>query len=286
MLNSGIWERVSGFIRISLIVLVAVGSLQSKEKKVLRDTHEMLDGILWMQTAPEFSMVTSGAYGLARIRLDAALQDANWSAALEQGGEYTDRPPAVILDIDETVLDNSPYQAQLILERILYSPATWLAWSDMASARPIPGAVEFIHYAQNRGVRVYLVSNRLAGQEKQTLANLEKVGVVLPEPTDSVLLLGERPEWSADKTSRRKWVTEGHRILLLCGDDLNDFVSTSGLSPRERNELAERYRSHWGSKWVVLPNPVYGTWERPLYPAGAADDVVLAAKRKALKGFR
>jgi acid phosphatase len=81
----------------------------------------------------------------------------------------------------------------------------------------------------------------------------------------NILSKNEREEWGSDKGSRREFIAARYRVVLIAGDDLNDFLSGSRLEPRERVALARRWRSNWGTKWIMLPNPIYGSWERSLY---------------------
>ena len=172
-------------------------------------------------------------------------------------------PPAIILDVDETVLDNSYYQARIILDREQYDPQTWNDWVREARATALAGAVDLTRRADDLGITVYYITNRDAEVEEATIRNLREEG--FPVSDGSVLTNGARPCWTSAKTARRAYVAENHRILMLFGDDLNDFLPARSLSVDEREELTERYRDRWGIQWFILPNPVYGSWERSLY---------------------
>ncbi len=225
-----------------------------------RTPHPTLQATLWVQTAAEYRALTEGTYNEATESLDGALADSTWTAAVEQTGEYAALPPAVIVDIDETVLDNSAFQARVIRQGGEFDPELWDAWIAEAAARPIPGALEFTREADRRGVTVFYVTNREQPQEAATRRNLEDLGFPLAAEVDVVLTRGEREEWESDKTTRRAAVATEYRILLLAGDDLNDFVDAR-ISRELREELVRRHEANWGEKWFVLPNPVYGSWE-------------------------
>ncbi len=248
-----------------------------------RDTHETLNGYLWVQTSAEFRTLVSTTYRGAQASLERALADPAWTALPDQPAAPAPRPAAVIMDLDETVLDNSPAQGQFILDRTPYVADTWGAWVETASAPALPGALEFIAFAEARGVAVFYVTNRDAGEEQRTIDNLIALGVTASD--DNVLVVGEQG-WTSDKTARRAYVASTHRVLLLVGDDMNDFVSTASLTPAERAALAREHADRWGTQWILLPNPQYGTWERALYPGVSGDDAVLEKKREAVKGFR
>lgn len=224
-----------------------------------------LNAVLWVQSAVEYWGVALQAYELASIQLERALEDPRRTAALEQrqrGSELADLPPAVILDVDETVLDNSPYQARLIEDRQQFGRGSWNRWSNEAAADPVPGALEFCREAAQRGVTVFYVTNRDAVLEEATRENLRRLGFPLDEEVDTVLTRGEKAEWaSSDKTPRRRHVAARYRVLLLIGDNLGDFAPADDGAVGQRAAFAREHRDFWGERWIVLPNPMYGSWE-------------------------
>lgn len=245
-----------------------------------KDSHELLHSRLWMQTSAEYHVITSTTYRQAGEALDAALRDTTRTAALEQTGDFTTLPPAVILDLDETVLDNGPFEGRLIRDRTSFSSFEWDEWVEEANASALPGALEFITNARSKGVTVLFIANRQARHETQTRVNLEKLGIPLPKDFDTVFLEGEAPfNWPSDKSSRRRYVADRFRILLLIGDDLGDFVSGARDVPENRVRLARQYGTRWGTSWFLLPNPVYGSWEASLSSPALSDADRLAIKR-------
>ena len=244
-------------------------------------THENLNAVLWMQTSLEFEASAIQAYRLARLQLDAALADPTRTAALEQQGDVSRLPPAVIVDVDETVLDNSYYQARLIRDNAVFATPTWDAWVAEGKATAIPGAVEFSKYAAAKGVTIFYVSNRTANLEQATRRNLAELGFPLTDSVDTVLVRGERPEWSASaKGPRRAFIATNYRVLMLIGDDLGDFVVDASGTAAERHARTAAQTAWWGERWIMIPNPTYGSWERALI--GTATDPN-AARRAALK---
>lgn len=249
-----------------------------------RDSHELLAATLWMQTSAEYRADSEAAYRWARITLDRALAEPGWTAALEQTSVAPGSPPAVIMDLDETVLDNSRFEGELIKRRTVYSPALWSEWVAKAEAEAVPGAVEFIRYAESKGVTVFFVTNRNQAEEAGTRANLAKLGISASTNPDRVLVSGENG-WTSDKTARRAEVAKTHRILLLVGDDLGDFVSGNRAPPAERRALAERYKDRWGERWVLLANPLYGSWDQVLYDREMTEEQQLKRKLEQVRGF-
>jgi 5'-nucleotidase (lipoprotein e(P4) family) len=258
-----------------------------------RDTHELIQATLWVQTAAEYEALAGAAYRNAQHTLASALNDRSWTAVTEQSGAFQDLPPAVVLDLDETVLDNSAFQAQLVIDRTIYSPPRWTAWVKRRQATLIPGAKRFLEFAQSRSVKIFFVTNRRQrhgqdaadDEEAPTISNLRALGV---EATgENVLCAGENG-WTSDKTARRAAVAATHRILLLVGDDMNDFVSTAGMTVDERRALARSHEAKWGERWVLIPNPQYGSFESAAValPGNTPDAVVLEKKRSLLRGIR
>lgn len=229
-----------------------------------RRTHELLNAALWVQTAAEHEAACREIFRLAGMRLDEALADESWTAALEQEGAYEALPPAVIVDVDETVLGNSAFEARLALAEMEYNQPMWDAWVAEAKARELPGAQEFIRHAFDRGVEVFFVTNRSHTNEEHTVRNLrDRFGPAIS--AEQVLNKDEQIDWISNKASRRVHVAKTHRILLLVGDDFNDFAYLGKASPERRVEVARQYSEYWGVKWILLPNPLYGSWEQALY---------------------
>jgi acid phosphatase len=228
-------------------------------------TDVSLDAVLWMQRSVEYDAVTSMAYATATRMLDVALADPGWTAAPAEQGETRGKKPAVILDVDETVLDNSPYAAWLMQTHRDFESDTFNAWCEAAQAESIPGALAFTRHAADKGVDVYFVSNRDAPAHAGTLANLQERGFPVDEAGERLMLRGEQPDWGSDKGTRRAEIAKDHRILLLIGDNLGDFVDGAKADTPTRHAAWEAHADAWGTAWIMLPNPDYGTWEHPVY---------------------
>lgn len=222
------------------------------------------NAVLWSQQAPEHAACLQSLWTLAALRLDQALADPAW-AAIPGGQEapFAHKPPALILDLDETVLDNSPFVARLAMQRRGYdqqAEAEWARWVESAAAPALPGVLDFLRLARAKGVDLFFISNRTADQEPATRRNLSALGIEAGREPDALLLKDERPEWSADKTSRRLVVCRTHRVLLLLGDSLEDFPDPAAAVLQEASGT-ESPTSRWGREWILLPNPMYGGWE-------------------------
>jgi acid phosphatase len=246
------------------VVLLCLLALASTAPALAQDPpqHDLLNAVLWMQRSVEYRAAALTAFALARIRLDEALADKRWTAApKEQTGNYQDLPPAIIVDIDETVLDNSGYQAWMVMKDTTFDPKTWTAYVNTVSSTAIAGAVEFVKYADARGVKVFYISNRTAEEEEATRKNLQKFGFPLDDTIDTVLTARERPDWSSAKGTRRAHVTAGYRVLLNIGDNVGDFVDEFRGSETERLAVFEQHRDRWGREWIMIGNAAYGSFE-------------------------
>ena len=229
--------------------------------------HDLLDAVLWMQRSVEYKATTMGAFALARLRLDQALADPSWTALVpkELSTPYQSLPPAVVLDVDETILDNSGYQAWNAVKDTTFDPKTWTSYVNTVTSLAIPGAVEFSRYADSKGVKVFYVSNRTAEEEPATRKNLERFGFPLDGSIDTVLTAREKPDWGSAKGVRRAFIAKEYRVLLNLGDNFGDFVDEYRGTEAERLAVLEQHRSRWGREWIMLPNPTYGSFESAPY---------------------
>jgi 5'-nucleotidase (lipoprotein e(P4) family) len=248
-------------------------------------THENLNAVLWMQTAVEYRAGALQAYRLAHLQLEAALDDPSWTAATEQAGDVSSLPPAVILDLDETVIDNSAFQARQVQDASPYSEDAWNRWAEERKAGAIPGAIEFLSYARSRGVTPFYVTNRDHNVEDATRDVLARLGVPVTTERDAVLMRHENGWNASDKSSRRESIATSYRVLLIIGDNFEDFVGGTRTSVADRAALMQKYEAFWGRKWIVLPNPTYGSWEGALTfgMTQPSDAQTLAAKYHALE---
>lgn len=242
----------------NLLFHSAVCSQEQKPKPDVR-----VNSVLWTQSSPEYIVAMRQAYKLAKLQLDAGLEDNSQSADEVQRaeGNFSEKPPAIILDVDETVLDNSPFNARLIEDGATFNSKAWSQWISEAAAQPLPGAVEFIQYAQARDVAVYLVTNRADKDRDGTLRNIKRVGLSVPD--NQVLLRNDEDGRGGSKVSRRAMVAAKHRIVLLIGDNIADLCAEVAELPAEEARLATANKlKAFANGWVMLPNPMYGGWER------------------------
>jgi acid phosphatase len=244
--------------------------------------RETVNATLWMRRAAEYRIAAEQVYGLATERLTTTIA-APGTAVVEQRGAdpatLARLPTAIIVDLDETVLDNSFYQARRALAGGEFDESSWDAWVSEGAAPAVPGAVEFLRAASRAGHKVFYVTNRSCPRgtapgagcpsREATLRNLVALGLPDAGAPDALLQRGDRPEWSgSSKVSRRNWVAERYRIVALAGDDLHDFVDRAEYAQR-REELAPLF----GTRWFLLPNAMYGSWERALVGGACTPDM-------------
>ena len=231
---------------------------------------DSLNATVWFQTSLERELVYTAIYRAAGQRLDAALRDKRWDALTKEdrNNDASKLPPAIIVDIDETVLDNSPASVRQIRERRGFNEAAWAEWVNERRAKPLPGAAEFLNAAAAKGVTVFYISNRDAGLADATLANLRQAG--FPIADDSQFLgLGAFVEGceqhGSEKSCRRQLVARRYRVLMQFGDQVGDFVQILANTRDGRRAAITPYQAWIGERWWPLPNPLYGSWEPALF---------------------
>ena len=246
---------------------------------------DSLNATVWYQTSVERDLVYRTVYRAAAAQRAAALADPGWDALPkeERSNDPRGLPPAIIVDVDETVLDNSPSQVRQIRERRGFDEAAWGAWVMEEKATPLPGALEFLKAAAARGVTVFYISNRDASLAAATVANLRRAGFPIAR-ADQFLGLGTVvagcEQEGSEKACRRKRVADGYRVLMQFGDQVGDFVQVVANTPQGRRAAIAPYADWMGQRWWALPNPVYGSWEPALFDNAWS---LPAAERRARK---
>lgn len=256
------------FLILFLSILVgACGSTQQITETDEIPLNKTTQATLWVQNAAEYTAITTQAYNTAQRMLPLSLEDSFWTASLNQqeNENHLSLPPAVILDIDETVLDNSPFQARMIKQNKTFNIEDWNAWCNEANADAVPGALEFTKYAAEKGVAIFYISNRSYEVEDATRKNLIDKGFPVSKSMDTIMSNGEEPGWNSSKIERRRIVEENYRVLMAFGDDLNDFFPAKDITQDKRAALVEENANKFGRMWFVFPNPVYGSWEDALF---------------------
>lgn len=213
----------------------------------------------WIQRSAEYKALCHQAYNIAKMRID------------EEIASKPSRPLAVITDIDETILDNSPNSVYQALKGKDYEDESWDKWCDMGKAKALEGSLDFFKYAKSKGVEVFYVTNRTEKNKKGTILNLKNLG--FPNADDEHLLFREE---TSDKTKRRQKIEQFYKVVLYIGDNLGDFLNKYDSSSESVREKGVTYdKDKFGKNFIILPNPNYGTWEKAMnggYPSLSEKD--------------
>lgn len=230
-------------------------------------------GILWVKHSAEYPAITRQVYQSAAEDLDAFIADTSWSA---MPGHAVDPglPPAVVLDVDETVVSNVDFQ--LAFERP-FTNRKMYDFFQQHDAIPVAGVVEFVAAARAKGVETFFVTNRpcepiegTAGdcpQKAWTVEELRSIGI---ETDADHVLLADENGWDRAKIGRREHIARTHRVIMLFGDDLGDFSPcvrktlygpcTAPATKQSRMSIVDEHRHLWGHGWYILPGPMHGSW--------------------------
>jgi 5'-nucleotidase (lipoprotein e(P4) family) len=233
-------------------VLSVLISCKEKSKNIAvppENQDQLLMSVLWYQRSGEMQALYYQGYNIAKISLIEKLSKP-----------VDNKPKAVIMDIDETVLDNSAVEAFQAVNNLPFSDSIWNKWVDQASAEPLPGALEFIKFAESRGVEVFYVTNRsFPNSFNPTIKNLKDKGLPF---ADSVHLILKKDVSS--KKIRRNAIAEKYDILMLIGDNLADFDDVFDVRGEDLAFGEVKNKSNeFGKKFIILPNPMYGGWVNP-----------------------
>ncbi|MDH6252854.1 5'-nucleotidase (lipoprotein e(P4) family) [Chryseobacterium sp. H1D6B] len=203
----------------------------------------------YQQRAAEYEALCLQAYNIARLRLD------------EARAQKSDKPLAIISDIDETFLDNSYYAVERAKMGKDYDQATWEEWTAKGIAKPLTGSQEFYQYAADQGIQVFYITNRMEKERAGTLKNLKKYNFPLQNDTNLILKSKE-----SSKENRRKDIAKNYKIVLLLGDNLADFSDIfDKKSEADRSAAVKNSADDFGKKFIIIPNMGYGDWESAFY---------------------
>ncbi len=234
------------------IILISCSQQQeeSKTEPAKKSQIHLLGGTLFTQVSAEYRALCYQAFELAKMRLEEELRN-------------NPDQPAVVLDLDETVLDNSPYTAWQVANDQPFDPKTWDDWVNLAEASAVPGAIEFLNFADSLNVTLFFVSNRDSIQLSPTMRNMAALGI--PQINQTHFLL--KTDTGDKETRRQKIISDGYEILFFVGDNLGDYRSDydKPATNAERNQFADSCHTDFGKNFILLPNTTYGTWEGALY---------------------
>lgn len=259
-------KKVFAFTLITFIL--PLGLLAQKVNKT--GYRDYTNAVLWQQHSGEYRALAFQAFNFARLSLLEQLKTAD-----------TAKRNCVVVDIDETILDNSPFQGAELKKGLSYNQADWNSWTSQGVADTVPGALGFLKFASRFNVEVFYITNRLTSEFEGTLKNLKHYG--FPNADATHLILNSN---TSDKEPRRQAVREKYNILLLCGDNLSDLSNVFYRENKNTREQVDAAQQWFGTKFIVLPNPMYGDWEKQFYQGKQLKENEKAEQRlKALKTF-
>ena len=278
-------KLVMSISSILATVVLATGCAQKTEEKKEENksgdnkitlTYDQLRsrentmGTLWYQNAAEVDALYQQGYNVATNKLKELLK------------QPTDKPYSIVLDIDETVLSNIPFQVKMIKDGTAFNPKLWDEWVQKAEAKPVAGAKEFLQFADKNKVQIYYISDRTDAQVDATIKNLEAQG--LPVQGRDHLMF--KKEGDKSKEGRRQEVLKHTNLVMLFGDNLVDFAEFSTKSEADRDKMFEQLKAEFGDKFIIFPNPMYGSWESAVYQGEKKDGKGQSeARLNALKGY-
>ena len=262
------------YILVLIHIITLTGCATSNKDTAKSDTdlykivkNNNVQDYAWVAIAPEYDGMAIQVYNSAWKQLDKRLQSydsAMYSSIRKIDKTVSNTPkPAIVVDLDETIISSIELQKQLHANG-KFNDEMLVNWMQKSTATAIPGAVDFLQKASQKGVTIFYVSNRRVTLETATRLNLSRLGFPLSEDEDTVLMRYEQKNWSDDKTSRWLFIEENYRIIMQFGDSLNDFIDAKKLTISESDQSLIEYQDYWGEKWFLLPNPLYGGWEKLL----------------------
>lgn len=265
-----------GLVLTSIVSTYFITVSTAQNETPTADNEYQVGATLFMQKAAEYRALTFQAFNWARRNLDSDDKTKKKLPKIERK-----KPRAVVVDIDETMLDNSPQQAYNIKHRLPFIQKNWYEWTGMRKAKAIPGAVDFANYAKSKEVRIFYVSNRDEVEKPATMDNLKAVG--FPDISEENVLLRQldaNKKPVSSKEPRRAAIAEKYRIVVLIGDNLNDLSTVfENKSVADRFGEVDKLREIWGGKFIVIPNAMYGGWESAIYEYGRLTEEQKTAKR-------
>ena len=223
-----------------LVIFCLFFTFGCSSNKVSQKDHSMY----WHKNSAEYKALCLQAYNAAKNKLDIELS------------KNIDETLAIVADLDETILNNTPYNEMLIKENASFNQENWSDWVNKKIATAVPGSLDFFNYADSKGVEIIYLSNRRVENYEPTKENLISLGFPFKESTQMLLRTNSR-----DKDERRKSI-ENYNIIMFVGDNLGDFDSTFfDKDNEERWEISKSKKEKFGDSFILIPNLIYGDWE-------------------------
>ncbi len=244
-----------------------VKELSSQESN---DQNALLWAMAWQETAAEFGALCHQAFNLAHSKVKQALSK----------NKSIEKPLAIITDLDNTIMHATSYWGYLINQnKDFFDDAIWDKWIPKNLITSVPGAKEFLDYCYAKNVEVFYVTNRDQGEKTYEYALNQLRHLDFPYADNKHLTVYRE---TSNKMPTKKSVSQSHELILMLGDNLNDFKRDYYVKDIEvRYELMERDKNDFGEKFILLPNPTDGHWVRAIF--GTSEPKSTSKNREILK---
>jgi len=249
-------QKIINMKNCLVLALVFMAACSPSKKSVVNSTpvqgNYVIGGkvftSLYQQKAAEYRALCLQAYNIAALRIS-------------QYSVISPKPKAIVTDIDETILDNSPYAVHRGLQGKDYDVNTWYEWTSRAEADTMPGAAMLLNFARSKGIEIFYITNRDQREREATIKNLQRFHLPNADTNHVIMRQG-----TSSKEARRQKVLQTHEIVLLMGDNLADFSSLfDKKTVDERKTNTDISAGDFGSRFIVFPNPDYGDWESSIF---------------------
>ncbi|WP_373822033.1 5'-nucleotidase, lipoprotein e(P4) family [Veillonella sp.] len=245
--NDGVSATTNNTVTNNVVANDVAAQEALKQKQQYQAETETM-GLLWMRTSAEYRALAYQGYNVAMNAVKMAVTDPS----------HQRKPLAIVLDADETVVDNTKLMGESIVNGNGRFDAPW--WRQavhQGKSQAMPGAVEFLNEVHKQGVEIFYVSNRYAPVNLDvTIQNFKELG--FPSVDKDHVLLFEK---DSDKQPRFDMIAKKYYVVVYMGDNAGDFpIGTKGKTLAERNSIIDAHKEDFGTTFVVFPNPAYGSW--------------------------
>ena len=245
--NDGVSATTNNTVTNNTVTNDVAAQEALKQKQQYQAETETM-GLLWMRTSAEYRALAYQGYNVAMNAVKMAVTDPS----------HQRKPLAIVLDADETVVDNTKLMGESIVNGNGRFDAPW--WRQavhQGKSQAMPGAVEFLNEVHKQGVEIFYVSNRYAPVNLDvTIQNFKELG--FPSVDKDHVLLFER---DSDKQPRFDMIAKKYYVIVYMGDNAGDFpIGTKGKTLAERNAIIDAHKEDFGTTFVIFPNPAYGSW--------------------------
>ena len=245
--NDGVSATTNNTVTNNVVANDVAAQEALKQKQQYQAETETM-GLLWMRTSAEYRALAYQGYNVAMNAVKMAVTDPS----------HQRKPLAIVLDADETVVDNTKLMGESIVNGNGRFDAPW--WRQavhQGKSQAMPGAVEFLNEVHKQGVEIFYVSNRYAPVNLDvTIQNFKELG--FPSVDKDHVLLFEK---DSDKQPRFDMIAKKYYVVVYMGDNAGDFpIGTKGKTLAERNAIIDAHKEDFGTTFVIFPNPAYGSW--------------------------